>query len=138
MKTTRSTPRAVRPRAAGFSLIEVMVAMVVFAIGILSLAVMVPMGTNRIGKAGKQTHASTLAAMRAEDLLITRYGDADLTAGVHTDTHNPVDGVYYVQWSVTEDSPITSCKKVVVTVSRGSTSGTPEAAVTIVCPAAGG
>jgi len=127
-----------RPKSSGFSLIEVMVAMVVFAIGVLSLAVMVPLGSHRIGNAGQQTHASTLAAQRAEILLITKYGDADLTAGVHTDTRNPVDGTYYIQWTVTADSPITSCKKVVIRVSRGSLTNPAQAGVTIVCPAAGG
>jgi prepilin-type N-terminal cleavage/methylation domain-containing protein len=124
--------------ASGFSLIEVLVAFVVFAIGVLALAVVIPTGTNRIGRAGRQTTASTLAAQRAELLLTTPYGNDDLLAGAHTDANNPLNTRYYVQWTVTDNQPDTLCKRVLVQVSRGSVSNTAEASVTIVCPQSGG
>ena len=141
MTTTRLHPRPGlrrRPRLAGFSLIEVLIAMVVFAIGVLSLGICIPLGTHKIDSAGNQTHAAELAAQRAEALLITPYGDNDLTAGVHTDANNPIDGQYYVDWTVTDDTPVTACKRVVVQVARGGVNGTPDAQVTIVTPKSGG
>ena len=139
MKTTRNIRARRHPSPiAGFSLIEVMIAMVIFAIGVLSLGVCVPAATKRIGKAGNQTHASTLAAQRAETLLMTPYSDGALTAGTHADAKNPVDGYYYVQWTVTDDQPINACKRIVVNVSRWSTTNPIEAAVTVVCPQSGG
>jgi prepilin-type N-terminal cleavage/methylation domain-containing protein len=123
---------------AGFTLIEVLVAFVVFAIGILSLGLTIPMGTRRINRAGSQTRASSLATERAETILIMPYGQGDLTAGTHTDPNNPVEGVYYVKWVVTEDRPITGCKRIVVSVARWGVNRTPEAAVTIVTPQSGG
>ena len=131
--------RRARPASeAGFSLIEVLIAFVVFAIGVLSLAVVIPLGSNRIGRAGRQTQASTLAAQRAEQLLITPYGDSDLLAGSHTDSNNPVNRYYYVRWTVTDNQPDSLCKRVLVQVSRNSATATPEASLTIVCPQAGG
>lgn len=140
MKTPRKNAlRRARSRA-GFSLVEVLIALFVFAIGVLGLAMVIPAGTNRVGKAGQQTRASQLAAMRAEQLLTTPYDDSDLDAGTHTDSANPHDGRYYLQWNVTENSPITACKKVVVTVKRNNTNTlTPlEAQVTVVVPRSGG
>ncbi len=138
MTTRPSRTRPPRAPAAGFSLIEVLVAFVVFAIGVLALAVVIPLGTNRIGRAGRQTTASTLAAQRAEQLLITPYDDGDLLAGSHTDANNPLNTRYYVKWTVTDNQPDTLCKRVLVQVSRGSVSAASEAAVTIVCPQSGG
>ena len=127
-----------RDTAVGFSLIEVMIAMVVFAIGVLSLGICVPLGTQKLDRAGNQTHASELAAQRAEALLTTPYGDNDLTAGTHTDANNPIDGIYYVQWTVTDDAPVVSCKRVLVQVSKNSSSSAPQARITIVTPESGG
>jgi type IV pilus assembly protein PilV len=129
----RHSPLA-RHRAAGFTLIEVMVALMVFAVGVLSLSLVVPMATKRVTNAGIQTRASSLAAERAETLLTTPYDHGDLTAGPHTDAANPVDGSYYIKWVVTDGQPISGCKRVTVTVSRRSVAARPEAAVTIVCP----
>lgn len=139
MKTPRKDRRRARP-IAGFSLVEVLIALIVFAIGVLGLAMVIPAGTKRVSKAGQQTRASQLAAMRAEQLLTTPYDDSDLSAGTHTDGANPHDGRYYIQWNVTDNSPIASCKRVTVTVKRNNTNTlTPvEAQVTVVVPQSGG
>lgn len=143
MNTPNVPPRPLRRRRrvrgpAGFTLIEVMVALVVFAIGVLALGVTIPAATRRISLAGAQTRASSIATERAETLLITPYDNGDLTAGTHTDPANPIDGMYYLRWIVTDDQPITGCKRVVVSVSRWNVNRTPEAAVTIVTPQSGG
>ena len=138
MKTT-TRPLVRRSRSnAGFSLVEVLIALIVFAIGVLGLALVIPTGTNRVGKAGQQTRASQIAAMRAEQLLTTPYSDSDLDAGTHTDSSNPIDGYYYVEWSVTDDQPITACKRITVTVRRVSITSPIEAQVVIVAPQSGG
>jgi prepilin-type N-terminal cleavage/methylation domain-containing protein len=123
-----------RRNADGFSLIEVLIALIVFSIGVLSLALCIPLATRKVGKAGQQTRASTLAAQQAENLLMTAYGDDDLLAGTHTSPNNPIDGRYYVKWAVVDSVPVLGCKRVTVSVSRWSTTQPSEAAVTIVCP----
>ena len=127
-----------RPADRGFSLIEVMIALVVFSIGALALGVIVPLGTNKTNNAGRQTRASELAGQCAEQLLTTPYSDGDLTVGTHNDTNNPYPGSYYIQWVVEDDQPITKCKRVTVSVYRLSLASAVAARVVIVTPESGG
>ncbi len=121
----------------GFSLLEVLIALVVFAIGALALGAFVPLGGHG-GHADARSRASLLAAERAERLLAMPYRDDQLAAGTHADASNPVEGRYYVTWTVADDRPIASCKRVLVQVSRDGPGRRAEAAVTIVCPRSGG
>ena len=123
---------------AGFSLIEVLIALAIFAAGGLALALCVPMATKRIMKTGSQTRSSSLASETAEELFTVPYGDTKLTAGTHDDTANPHDGVYYVRWVVEDDVPMANCKRVTVKVARRSVSGTLEVQLVIVTPRSGG
>lgn len=128
------TPRTLRRAAphAGFTLIEVMIALVVFAIGVLGLAITIPLGSKRIVNAGQQTRGSAMAAEQAETMLEMPYGAGDLTAGTHDHAGNPLPGNYYVRWVVTDDQPVTGCKRIVVTAMRRSVTATPEATLVIV------
>ena len=128
------------PRAPerGFTLIEVLVALTIFATSMLALALTVPLATKRIMRAGTQTRASSIASEAAEDLLTLPYGDGSITAGTHDDPANPHDGVYYVRWVVEDDQPTTSCKRITVKVARRSASNTPEAQLVIVTAQSGG
>jgi len=112
--------RAVVPRTRasrdGFTLVEVVVALVVFAIGVLAMAALIPFGTRSATKSGESTRASEIAASSMERLLDTPYSDADLTAGTHTDTSNPYPGSYYVSWAVVDNAPDSLCKRITITV----------------------
>ena len=132
---TSHTPRG---PARGFTLVEVMIALVIFAVGIMALVLCVPMATKRVVKSGTETRASSLAAEAAEDLLTMPYGDGDITAGTHDDPANPHDGRYYLRWVVEDDEPLASCKRITITVARGSASATPEAHIVIVTAQSGG
>jgi type IV pilus modification protein PilV len=113
-----SRPR-LRPEA-GLTLIEVLVAVVVFTVGALALVALVPTGMKKVTNSEADTRASALAAERCEQLLITPYDHSDLDAGNHQDDTNPHDGLYDVLWTVEEDQPVTECKRVTVTVERAS------------------
>jgi prepilin-type N-terminal cleavage/methylation domain-containing protein len=132
--TATPRPRRLARTDTGFSLIEVAVALIVFAIGVLALAICIPMGSRKITRAGQQTRASTLAAQQAEELLMTPYGDNALIAGTHYSAGNPVNGSYYLKWAVVDSAPVVGCKRVTVSVSRWSATKPSEASVTIVCP----
>ncbi len=128
----RTTTALRRQPDSGFTLIEVMIALVVFAIGVLSLAATIPLGSKRIVSAGQQTRGSAMAAEQAEELLEMPFGDGELTAGAHNHSLNPLPGNYFVQWVVTVDQPVTGCKRIVITASKGSASSRPEATLIIV------
>lgn len=131
-------PHAHRAPARGFTLVEVMVALVIFAVGMLALVLCMPMATRGVVKSGTQTRASSLAAEAAEELLTIPYGDGDITAGTHDDPANPHLGRYFVRWVVEDDQPTASCKRITVKVARGSASATPEARLVIVTAQSGG
>ena len=127
-----------RPRAAGFTLIEVMVALVIISVGLMALVGLVPLGSKQVASTTQRSRASQLAAGRAERLLITPYSDADLDPGTHLDDENPVEGKYWVRWTVEDDQPITGCKRIVVKTAIGSAGAAELSKVVIVVPRTGG
>lgn len=141
---TAPRPRANRRRphgpvgTRGFTLVEVMIALVVLSIGVLALASLMPMGTKKISNSASRTRASELAATRAERLLATPYADSTLTAGTHDDDENPHEGQYYLSWTVEDDVPITSCKRITVFARWPSASSSLNTRVVVVTPRAGG
>jgi prepilin-type N-terminal cleavage/methylation domain-containing protein len=136
---TLPSGRAVSTRPqSGFTLIEIMFAMVIFAIGVLGLMACLPMASNRVMKSGSQTLASSLAAQAAEELLTVPYGHGSLTAGTHNDPANPHQGMYYTRWVVENDQPLTSCKRITITVARGAVSNFPVVRLVLVTPQSGG
>lgn len=133
MTKTRTLPRNAS-NDRGFSLVELMIALMVFAIGILTLAAVIPMGIRKTNSASQQTTSSELATLKAEEVLITPFSDADLTAGIHDDPGNPRNGKYYVRWTVEDDQPVTNCKRVTVSVHMNAVTASPTAKVVVVRP----
>jgi prepilin-type N-terminal cleavage/methylation domain-containing protein len=129
--------RSARPQA-GFTLIEVMFAIVIFGIGVMALMACVPMASKKVMSAGAQTRASALATEAAEELLTVPYGHSSLTAGTHDDPANPHDNLYYTRWVVENNQPIASCKRITVTVARGAASNVPVVRLVVVTPQSGG
>jgi len=118
-------------------LVEVLIAVVVFAIGALTLASVIPLGMHSSHAASQQSRASEMVAAKAEELLSTPYSDDALTSATHADPGNPILGDYYLQWTVEDDQPIQSCKRVTIQVSRTSATAAPIARVVVVKPEAG-
>jgi len=123
---------------AGFTLIEIMFAMVIFAIGVMALMACVPMASKRVMTSGAQTRAASIASESAEELLTVPYGHASLTSGTHNDPANPHDGNYYTRWTVEDDQPLASCKRITITVARGAVTNIPVVRLVIVTPQSGG
>jgi type IV pilus assembly protein PilV len=101
LETTRGKARA------GLTLIEVMIALTILAVGLLTLATM-QLEALRGGRSGaSDTYATTLAQDRMETLQRISWIHADLAAtgnwvAAQTETH-PVNGqTYQVDWRVTD------------------------------------
>jgi len=136
----RTRPHTVRPvrSQAGFTLIEILFAIVIFGMGVMAMLACVPMASKRNMDSGRQTRASSLASETVEQLLTVPYGNSLLTPGTHNDAANPHDGAYYTRWVVEDNQPIGSCKRITVTVARGAVTNLPLVRLVVVTPRSGG
>lgn len=101
----------------GSSLIEIMVALVLFAIGISMAMRSLPAGNAKTTRSRNMTIAENLAQEKLEDLMALPYADADLSAGVHSDPDNPLRSHFRRTWQVTDNTPVEKMKLVSVSVS---------------------
>lgn len=76
----------------GFSLIEIMVAVVVLAIGLIGLAALFPYGSKAGFDARKTTEAVDLATQQLEQLRLKTYADPELADGWHPDASGEAVG----------------------------------------------
>lgn len=98
MTVMRSSPLRGRP-AAGFTLLEMLIAITILAVGMLAVASMQVAALQTNGKAARYTEASNQAQDRLERLLALPYNDPGLAGG--TDTTQVVDYLT-VNWTVTD------------------------------------
>ncbi len=99
MQTLSENPK--QTNAQGFTLIEVLIAMAIFSIGILAVTSMQMRSINQNTSARLQTEATTLAVDWMERLISLPYEDAWLDeAASPLEAQN---GNYTIQWTVNED-----------------------------------
>ena len=98
----------------GFTLIEVLIALAIFAIGILAIAGLQIRSINLNSSARMQSEATIVAVDVMERLASLPYEHPELdeTSGPQ---QNQV-GVYTVFWQITDESPINWCKTITVWV----------------------
>ncbi len=98
--------------AGGFSLLEVMVALIIGSIGLSAIASIFSAGGRSLGSAKHRTEESLAGEEKVEQLKALALSDAQLAAGSHQDTSG-VSGASYVRiWSVEANTPITGMKRV--------------------------
>jgi len=85
----------------GFTLLEVMIAMAIFAVGILAVSAMQINSINQNAGARMQTEATSLASDAMERLVALPYDHGQLDADVTLNPHRMVVGAYTVEWNVT-------------------------------------
>jgi len=83
MKSKSSSREMLRDGRAGMTLIELMMALVVLSIGLLSLAALFPLGRSHSSDDRLLTSATDLAIQKMEQLRTLAYSHADLTTGAH-------------------------------------------------------
>jgi prepilin-type N-terminal cleavage/methylation domain-containing protein len=92
-------------REAGMTLIELMMALVVLSIGLLSVAALFPLGSSHSTDDRLLTTASGLAMQKMEQLRMLPYSDAQLSTGTHPTTSGEnigTGGRFNRRWFVTQ------------------------------------
>jgi len=120
----------------GFTIIEVLIAMAIFSIGILGVAAMQIASVKGNASAQSVTDVATWASDRVEKLMVLAYDDVSLspgeysiaagtltmiTDGIDNDYDGEIDesgetGPVTIAWTVVEDTPIDDTKTVTITV----------------------
>jgi len=94
---------------AGFSIIECLIALSIFAIGILAVATLILSSIGSNASARRTMEATALAEARLEQVMAIPYDN--IVAGEST------QGAYTVAWEVAEDVIVAQTKSITVTVS---------------------
>lgn len=112
-----------KPSQKGFTILEVMIAMAIFAIGILGVAKMQIKSTTGNTTARTITEGTTVAVDRVERLISLPYSDAALTqnpspAALYSDTivGSSSGETYTLSWRIINDNPIINTKQIAMNV----------------------
>ena len=101
----------------GASLVEIMIALLIFGIGISMAMRLLPESNSATTRGRNLTKATNLAQEKIEELMGMPFGDTDLDDGAHADAGNPIQNNFTRSWNVAEDTPATNMKSVTVSVS---------------------
>jgi len=109
-----------RSAERGLSLLEVMIALVILAVGLLALASMQISSIQANTSGFASTAAVTLADRQLQQLKTLAYTDASLNEGVYAVGGTTMAGgnniPYYLSYSVSDDDPIVGVKLITYTV----------------------
>ena len=104
---------------AGFTLIEILIAIALLAVGILGMASMQVTAMQGNSFAGNISEANSYSQYKIEELMALSYDDAnleDLNAGptttLYTDPSPPAG--YVITWEVDADNPVPDTKQIAV------------------------
>jgi len=116
----------------GLTLVEVMIALTVFSIGILAVASMQIAGMQAVSSAQKGMYDSVAAGKQIEEILLHSFDDAmlvDPDGGYSPDSpdHGPFTvpaSRSTIEWEVEDDFPAPGTKRIGVTVRSPGKGGT--------------
>ncbi|MFH0925200.1 MAG: prepilin-type N-terminal cleavage/methylation domain-containing protein [bacterium] len=131
MILTMHKPRVTNHEQTGFTLIEVMVALSVFAVGILGLAIMQISAIKGSSSSMKVTNVAQIASKEIEELMLLDYNDSNLvdsnadgSAGLNDNTSDTADQTfdrtqegnvketYTLYYNIAEDYPLVNSKTI--------------------------
>jgi prepilin-type N-terminal cleavage/methylation domain-containing protein len=116
IKTHRSEERA--GREAGFSLIELLVAIVIAGIGLSALAQVFPRAGRGLGESRRSTESTLCGQEKFESLKALAFDDAALASGAHTDTTLVADASFTRKWTVEVDKPMSGMRRIRILTMR--------------------
>ena len=102
----------------GFTLMEVLIAIAVFAVGMLAVGSMQISAVNNNFAARMRTEATILASEKMEELMSLENYDDPLLSDITHIWPDPVDpdAIYCMEWEIAEDYPLTSTKTITLSV----------------------
>ena len=103
-----------KKKTQGYTLIEVLIAMAIFAIGFLALASIQIKSITQNASAKMYTEATTMAVESLERLIALPYDHSDLNQG--DNPHSMTTGGYSIEWNVQDNIPVTAAKTIVINV----------------------
>jgi type IV pilus assembly protein PilV len=101
-------------KEGGYTLIEVLVSLTIFAVGLLAIAGMQVTAIRMNSTAGKLTALSTWGLDKIEELSALSYSDPLLDSAGNP--HQEKLGNYTISWTVIDDNPVSNTKNITVTV----------------------
>ena len=109
---------------------ELLVAIVILAVGIIGIMSLFPQSYSHVGNAGRLSVMNHIGQKKLDELKTLNYTHTDLVSGFHP-SPGPVERISYVdnsgqdiyddytiQWEVRDDAPISGMKTVIVTVAH--------------------
>ena len=99
-KTNRKSGITSKRHPGGFTLIEVMIAMAIFAVGIMAVFSLQITAINQNAAARIQTEATTIGVQHMELLMALPYDDFLLSADESKNPHQQPVGGFTLQWTV--------------------------------------
>ena len=114
------TPKKALKKQDGFTLIEVLVALTIFAVGLLAIAALQTSAIRMNSTGNRLTELSTLGIDKYEELMSLPFTDPRLAVGTYIDPNPPAG--YTVSWTVLQDILATNAKDITLTVTgKGKT-----------------
>jgi prepilin-type N-terminal cleavage/methylation domain-containing protein len=103
------TPKKALKKKDGFTLIEVLVAVSIFAVGLLAIAALQTSAIRMNSTGDRLTELSTIGIDKYEELMSLPYTDPQLAVGGPYTDPNPPAG-YTVRWTVVQDILVANTK----------------------------
>jgi type IV pilus assembly protein PilV len=109
------TPKKALKKKDGFTLIEVLVAVSIFAVGLLAIAALQTSAIRMNSTGDRLTELSTIGIDKYEELMSLPFTDPQLVVGGPYTDPNPPAG-YTVIWTVVQDILVANAKDITLTV----------------------
>ena len=105
-----------RANERGFTMIEALVTLVVFGIGIMSLMQLSPRAVQFANRGKLLSSATSTAQAKVEELRALPWNDPQLEAGTHVGSSDGLPVGFELRWLVTADNPLPEMRRVEVRV----------------------